>query len=207
MTDADRLQKLNPEYLVGAAMRRVRFGEGRGHKLAKAVGCSKGRTPRIVDATAGLGRDAFLLASLGCQVVLLERSPAVYALLQQTVESARTSPDLADVVARMRLVQGDARNLLPSLFADVVLVDPMHPSRKKTALVKEEMRLLRQLVGPDSDALELMRVALATAQERVVLKWARRAEHLEGLGVPSYQIVGKTTRYEVFLTRQASGTS
>jgi 16S rRNA (guanine1516-N2)-methyltransferase len=78
----------------------------------------------------------------------------------------------------------------------------MHPSRKKTALVKEEMRLLRQLVGPDLDALELMQVALATARERVVLKWPRRAEPLDGLGVPSHQIVGKTTRYDVFLTQQ-----
>jgi 16S rRNA (guanine1516-N2)-methyltransferase len=99
----------------------------------------------------------------------------------------------------MTLLQGDAKDLLPGLVADVVLVDPMHPARKKSSLVKKEMRLLRALVGADADALELMEIALRTARKRVVLKWPVHAAPLEGLPKPSHQIIGRTTRYDVFM--------
>ena len=46
---------------------------------------------------------------------------------------------------------------------------PHASTAEKQALVKKEMRLLRQLVGPDADAFDLMQVALACAQKRVVL--------------------------------------
>jgi 16S rRNA (guanine1516-N2)-methyltransferase len=134
-------------------------------------------------------------------VTLLERSPEVQALLADGIARAsQASPELAAIVARMTLRLGDARLLLPGLEADVVLVDPMHPPRGNTALVKKEMRLLRELVGTDPDALELMQAALASARKRVVLKWPMRAPPLAGLRQPSHQIVGKTTRYDVFMT-------
>jgi 16S rRNA (guanine1516-N2)-methyltransferase len=134
-------------------------------------------------------------------VTLLERSPEVQALLADGIARAsHASPEFAAIVARMTLRLGDARQLLPGLEADVVLVDPMHPPRGNTALVKKEMRLLRELVGTDPDALELMQAALASARKRVVLKWPMRAPPLAGLRQPSHQIVGKTTRYDVFMT-------
>jgi 16S rRNA (guanine1516-N2)-methyltransferase len=99
----------------------------------------------------------------------------------------------------MTLVHADAKDLLPGLRPDVVLVDPMHPPRRNNALVKKEMRLLRDLVGSDPDALELVRTALASARKRVVLKWPLRADALEGLPKPSHRIGGKTVRYDVFM--------
>jgi 16S rRNA (guanine1516-N2)-methyltransferase len=99
----------------------------------------------------------------------------------------------------MTLLLGDARDHLATLRPDVVLVDPMHPPRRKSALVKKEMRTLREVVGTDPDALELMQAALAAAQKRVVLKWPLRAEPLAGLRPPSHQILGKTLRYDVFM--------
>ena len=86
------------------------------------------------------------------------------------------------------------------MAAEVVLVDPMHPPRGSSALVKKEMRLLRALVGSDEDALDLMRAALAAASQRVVLKWPLRAAPMVNLPPPSHQIRGKTTRYHVFMT-------
>ena len=128
--------------------------------------------PTVVDATAGLGRDAFLLASVGAKVVMLERSAEVHALLEDALGRARAaSPALAEVVARMSLIHGDARDYLPKLQAEIVIVDPMHPPRQNSALVKKEMRLLAGIVGADEDAHELMRVALASARDHVVLKW------------------------------------
>ena len=188
------------DFVDGAVGYRFRAGSSRKHALARATGFGKGHIPTIVDATAGLGRDAFLLACSGAQVTLLERSPQVHDLLRNALaRAAAESPELAGVVARMTLVLGDARDLLPGLRADAVIVDPMHPPRTNTAIVKQEMRLLRELVGTDPDALELMRAALAADCKRVVLKWPLRAQPLEGLRKPSHSITGKTVRYDVFM--------
>lgn len=185
----------------GAVGHRFRFGGGRGQSLPKAAGFTKGQTPSLIDATAGLGRDAFLLASLGAEVTLIERSPVIHALLQDGMARAAAAGDeYAAIIARMTLIHGDAITLLPGLSAEVVLIDPMHPPRKNSALVKQEMRLLRQVVGHDPDALALMQVALTVATKRVVLKWPLRGDPLPGLRAPSHQIVGKSTRYDVFMT-------
>ncbi len=187
------------DFLGGAVGHRFRTQGGQGNDLARACGVSKGNLPSIIDATAGLGRDAFLLAGLGCEVTLIERSPAVHAALQAGLEAARQDEAAAPVVARMTLLSGDSIALLQTLVADVVLVDPMHPPRGNTALVKQEMRILRELVGADPDALDLMRAALKAARKRVVLKWPIKAAPLEGLKGASHRIVGKTTRYDVFV--------
>jgi 16S rRNA (guanine1516-N2)-methyltransferase len=75
----------------------------------------------------------------------------------------------------------------------------MHPPRKKTALAKNEMRLIRAIVGTDEDSVELMKIALTTASRRVVLKWPQRADPMVGIRPPSHQIVGKSTRHDVFM--------
>jgi 16S rRNA (guanine1516-N2)-methyltransferase len=189
------------DFVGGAVGHRLRFGGGRGQALPRAAGFARGETPRIVDATAGLGRDAFLLASLGAEVVLVERVPAVAALLADGLARARAAgPDYAAIVDRMRLVEGNAIELLAGLAPEVVLVDPMHPPRGNTALVKQEMRQLRELVGADPDALALLQAALAAASRRVVLKWPSHAAPLVGLRPPSHSIAGKSTRYDVFMT-------
>lgn len=191
---------LTIDLTTGATGYRLRQREGRGQALPKAIGMAKGATPSVVDATAGMGRDAFLLASLGAKVTLIERSPIVHAALADAMaRAAETSEELAEIIARMTLLHGDSRELLTGLSPEVVLVDPMHPSRGKSALVKKEMRVLRELVGDDPDQRELVETALKVARQRVVLKWPLRAAPLEGLRKPSHQILGKTTRYDVFM--------
>ncbi|WP_421952843.1 class I SAM-dependent methyltransferase [Pelagibacterium sp.] len=190
------------DFIGGAVGFRLRSGEGRGQPLPRACGMAKGALPSIVDATAGMGRDAFFLASLGAQVTLIERNPQVHAALDRAMTAARAhSEDLASIIARMTLLRGDSRELLQTLAPEVVLVDPMHPERTKSALVKKQMRDLREMVGADPDSHELMAAALAAATNRVVLKWPQRAAPIEGLRRPSHQISGKTTRYDVFVTR------
>ena len=191
------------DFAGGAVGYRFRRGGERGHPLVRAAGIRKDRLPSIVDATAGLGRDAFLLASAGATVILIERSAEVHALLKEALARASAeSPELAEVIARMTLVHGDAKDRLPELKPDVVIVDPMHPPRRNTALVKQEMRQLSAIVGADEDADELMKVALASARERVVLKWPLRAAPLLEAPKPSHQFTGRTVRYEVFVTAQ-----
>ena len=189
------------DFAGGAVGYRFRRGGERGHPLVRAAGIRKDRIPSIVDATAGLGRDAFLLASAGATVTLIERSAEVHALLKDALSrAAAESAELAEVVARMTLVHGDAKDELPDLKPDVVIVDPMHPARRNTARVKKEMRQLSAIVGADEDSDELMRIALASARDRVVLKWPLRARPLLATLKPSHQVAGKTVRYEVFLT-------
>lgn len=194
------------DFVGGAVGHRLRAGGGRGQSLPKAAGFTKGQTPSVIDATAGLGRDAFLLASLGAQVTLIERSPVVQALLRDAMARAAgdSDPVFAEIIGRMTLLCGDAITLLPALEADVVVIDPMHPPRKNSALVKQEMRLLRQVVGDDPDAEALVQIALTVAHKRVVVKWPNYAEPLPGLPPPSHQIIGKSTRYDVFMTRLGS---
>jgi 16S rRNA (guanine1516-N2)-methyltransferase len=180
------------DFVGGAVGHRFRSGEGRGQALPKAAGFTKGRTPKIVDA--------FLLASLGAEVTLIERSPDMHAHLADGIRRAlEAGGAYAEAAARMTLLYGDSRQLLKELSPEVVIVDPMHPPRHNTALVKKEMRVLRELVGSDPDQVELMEAALENATKRVVLKWPLRAEPMPGIRKPSHQIMGKNTRYDVFM--------
>lgn len=188
------------DFVGGPVGHRFRRGGGRSQALPKAVGLKGTDCLNIVDATAGLGRDAFLLASLGAKVTLIERNTKIHKLLQEAMKRAETENEKYEkVIARMTLLHGDAIKLLPVLEPDIILVDPMHPPRDKSALVKKEMRIIRELVGTDTDAERLMEVALSVAKKRVVLKWPQRAEPMPNLPKPSHQITGKSTRYDVFI--------
>ena len=200
MSQKAEASELVVDFVGGAVGHRFRSGEGRGQALAKAAGLTKGVTPDIVDATAGLGRDAFLLASLGAKVTLIERSERMHALLADGLaKAAAEGGQYAETVARMTLLHGDSSLLLPELKPQVVLVYPMHPPRGNSALVKKEMRQIREIVGTDPDSEKLMQVALEHAQNRVFLKWPLRAEPMAGIRKPSHQILGKSTRYDVFV--------
>ncbi|MDG1708604.1 MAG: class I SAM-dependent methyltransferase [Emcibacteraceae bacterium] len=191
---------LTCDFVGGAVGHRFRQGGGRGQALPKAIGLKGGSTPHVIDATAGLGRDAFLLASLGARVTLIERNDEMHRLLKEGMERAeKENNTYADIIGRMTLIHGDAKSIIPTIDADVVLVDPMHPPRNKSALVKKEMRQIREIVGTDPDAKELMEIALKYALKRVVLKWPLRADPMEGIQNPSHQITGKSTRYDVFI--------
>ena len=183
--------------------RRIKGG-GRGQMIAKAVGFKGDAAPSVLDCTAGLGGDAFVLASLGCEVSMLERVAEVRALLQDGLRQAtkRHEPVLDQILARMRLIEGDAHSHLASLksssYPDVVYLDPMFPERNKSALVKKEMRVFHQLVGDDADADELLPAALTVATKRVVVKRPRIAPALSGLK-PSHVLEGKRNRYDIYV--------
>lgn len=192
------------DFVEGALAHRRRFGGGRGQPLARAAGIRPGFLPTVFDATAGLGRDAFVLASLGCRVTLCERSPVLAALVSDALERARVHPDVADIAARMTLDWADARDRLAALPAprwpDVVYLDPMYPHDRSTALVKKDMRAVQRLVGPDVDSAALLQVALAYARRRVVVKRPGTAPPLQG-PAPSTCIRSPKTRYDVYVPR------
>lgn len=168
--------------------------------LARAMG-KKVRT--IIDATAGLGQDAFLLAAMGYEVLAIERSPAVATLLEDGMARAAKDPELQRALNdRLKLLVGDAKTILASgtVRADVVYIDPMFPpKRKASALAKKEMRALRALVGEDTDAAGLLAVARGCARNRVVIKRPLYAPPL--IPDPAFSQAGKLVRYDVYLRR------
>lgn len=198
MTDNSAPKPLTTQFSGGRfGYRAARFGQN--EPLLRAIGSSKSRPLHVVDATAGLGHDGFLLATSGAQVTMIERSPEMYAELQRALESAQADPDMAEIVKRMSLICGDSRVLLPTMAADVFYVDPMHPERKKSALVKEPMRQLRAIVGEDPDSGALIQTALDHSPGRVVVKWPAKAALPAGIAKPSYELGSRTTRYCVFI--------
>lgn len=154
---------------------------------------------RVVDATAGLGRDAFAAAAAGAEVLLFERQPVVAALLADGLERAREHPAAGPIVARMTLQRGDAAAALAGLEPppDAVLIDPMYPETGKAAAKNKAMRLFRELVGDDLDAGALLAAARAAARRRVVVKRPRRAPPLAG-ETPSGSVTGPTTRFDLY---------
>lgn len=188
------------DFLEGAAAHRRQFGGGSGQMIAKAVGVQPGVRPQVLDATAGLGRDAFVLATLGCEMQLIERQPLIAALLEDGLARAARDLEVAPIVARMQLHPGNAIDLMGAWQGEapqVIYLDPMFPHRDKSALVKKEMRLFRPLVGDDMDAPALLQAALALASHRVVVKRPRKAPIIEG-AKPSYSLEGKSSRYDIY---------
>ncbi|ABA57566.1 Protein of unknown function DUF548 [Nitrosococcus oceani ATCC 19707] len=208
---AQRLELHHPElgaplfvdFVKGAMGYRRRQGEGRKQPLARAIGLKGNVCPDVLDATAGLGRDAFVLAMLGCPVRLIEQSPVIGALLEDGLARARKTPETAPIIAQMTLMQANAVDWMGTLnaqdFPDVVYLDPMYPERTKSALVKKEMRLLRILAGKDENAPLLLEVALECARQRVVVKRPRPGVFLAGVK-PDFSIESKTTRFDIYLT-------
>lgn len=196
------------DFLSGTQAHRRRFGGGKGQMIARAVGIKAGVFPSILDLTAGLGADGFVLATLGARVHWLERSPVVFRLLEDGLRRAKqqleVEPDeeLAAILARLTLSEGDAITYLEALLAkgdrvDVIYLDPMFPERTKSADVKKEMQAFHQLVGRDEDADQLLARALEAVRYRVIVKRPRKAPALGGVA-PSHRIEGKTSRFDVY---------
>lgn len=169
--------------------------------LARAVGIKPGYRPNVLDATGGLGGDALVLAGLGCQVTMCERSPILAVLLEDALSRASQSSSPAALAAgRIRLLPVDARHHLaefPQAYASVYL-DPMYPSKEHSALNRLTMRTIRMLVGDDQDGGQLLALARQHAGERVAVKRPRSAPHL-GEAAPAHSIMMKNSRFDVYL--------
>ena len=193
---------LSTDLVHGNAGYRRLHGGGIHQPLARAAGLKSGFRPTIVDATAGLGVDGFILASLGCKVIMIERSPVLGALLDDGLQRAANHPETRDIAKQqLRLLIGNAREIITSLAERpaTIYLDPMYPHRNTSALNKIEMRIIRALVGDDLDAADLLETALDIATNRVVVKRPKGAPELIA-GRPSHIILMKNSRFDVYLT-------
>ena len=177
-------------------------GGGR-EQLLRACRVTRGRRSRVVDATGGLGTDAFVLANAGSEVTVLERHPLVFALLRDAHGRAADQTELRAAMARMRVVHCDARQwLVKAHGVDVIYLDPMFPRRRKSALVKQPMQMLKQLVDEEGGET-LLDAAVEAQPSRVVVKrplhgsepWSR---------APSFSLKGRSVRFDVYELSAAS---
>jgi len=189
------------DFLAGAAQYRRKHGGGRDQAVAKAVGLRGKHLPAVLDATAGLGGDSFVLACLGCQVQMVERSPVIFALLEDGIKRAMVDKEIGPLIRRrLKLTLGDSLKFLQTPQKngpEVIYLDPMYPHREKNALAKKEMRILRAIVGDDQDAHHLFRTALLSGTNRVVVKRPRLAPPLDNRE-PDLVLPGKSSRFDVY---------
>ncbi len=184
--------KLHVDFQAGSLLYREQHGGGIKQSLARAVGIKAKVRPTILDATAGLGIDSHLLAGFGCNVRMIERSPFLAALLEDALKRYGAS--------NPRLLYGEAITLIadPENRVDTIYFDPMYPHRKKSALNKQEMRIIRELVGDDDDADKVFLTAIQYAQKRVVVKRPKGAPLL-CKQKPSHVIKMKNSRFDVYM--------
>ena len=156
------------------------------------------KTRTVIDATAGFGRDSFLIAALGYEMTAIERQPVIAVLLEDGLRRAKQMrPSIV-----IKLLQGDARQLLPTFDnkPDAIYLDPMFPEKRKgSALAKKSARILRAFAGNDEDKDELFAIAVKTAGKRVVVKQPHYATPLGGKPDESFR--SKLVRYDIYLIK------
>lgn len=169
-------------------------------RAARIKGADPEKPLKVIDATAGLGEDSFLLAAAGFTCTLFERDPAIAALLRYAMEQGAEDPVLAPILSRLHLVEEDSIPALHEMgvtgdHPDVILLDPMFPARTKSALVKKKFQMLQQLEQPCEDEEELLQAALAARPRKLVIKRPAKGPYL-GSTKPDYSLSGKSVRYD-----------
>ncbi len=197
------LGRLQIDFVTGKLGYRLQHLREQKQLLAKAIGFKPHAKTSVLDLTAGLGNDGFVLAQLGYSVTLLERSAVIAALLKDGLYRALRYEKYSHI--DIQLIHIDAIIYLKQIiqseeFPHVIYLDPMYPHSNKSALVKKEMRFLREIVGHDTDTEILLPPAITCAQQRVVVKRPRLASYLGKLK-PQHSIYGKQLRFDVYTTR------
>lgn len=165
----------------------------------------KGADRRLtaVDATAGMGEDAFLLAAAGFYVRLQEYDPVIALLLRDALKRAAEIPELSDIAGRMELFEENSITALGQLeeAPDLILLDPMFPSRQKSARIKKKFQLLQQLEAPCSDEGALLEAAIAAKPHKIIIKRPLKGAFLADCR-PDYSIKSNVIRYDCLLLQK-----
>lgn len=177
----------------------LRRKDDKNQEILKAIGIKKDSNLKVLDTTAGLGRDSFILANFGCKITMLERNPIIFLLLQNAIENSKNNPEIAKITQNMTLINQNSIEYLKNLKEnfDVIYIDPMFPKTNKSRLVKKDMQIFREIVGDDLDSNKLLESALQQNVKRVVVKRMKKAEYLANKK-PNFEIVGNTTRFDVY---------
>lgn len=171
-----------------------------GEMLVKAARIKDRKDVTLLDATAGLGEDSFLLAASGIEVHLFEYDKIIFALLEDAHRRALEIPALRPAASRMHLHCENSIEAMKSgaVSADVIFLDPMFPERQKSALIKKKFQLLQKLESPCENGEELFYAALSSSPKRIIVKRPQKGKTLTDRK-PSYSLNGSAVRYDCYL--------
>ncbi|AOA57341.1 class I SAM-dependent methyltransferase [Acinetobacter larvae] len=201
--------KMQPDWFAERA--RLKRASLKSEMIARA--CQLAEQPKLLDATAGLGHDALLMAQLGAEVTLLERHPILFSLLEDNQQRALQDPFLCRAAERIQLQHVDAQDYMTQSLTlgqhyDVIYLDPMFPQRdqnqqaaKKQAQVKKQMQLLHLLLQGE-EGMDLGDALLPAAQQiatRVVVKRPRHAVFLANQAA-DHQWLGDACRFDAYFS-------
>lgn len=228
--DHEMVQPTIIDFMSNAFLHRVRRGVG-GETLIRGTGAKESERSgrRAIDATAGLGQDAALLAVAGFHVTMFERDPLLHAMLADALhrvhaiegrtpsaldklrENLNLLPVPADFVETVR----EARHAEVLSDVDLIYLDPMF---EEVALLgkadtKRDLSRLRKLhqasASPNSDETsaeahrEILAAAQAVAHRRVLVKRPLRAPCLVVEPRPHGQVEGKIARFDIYPGRSS----
>lgn len=227
LCDKEKNIAIHIDFISGDLAHRQKYGGGRGQSIAKAIGLKQGTPPpSVLDATAGLAKDAYVLACLGCSMTLVERSPIIVELIKDAIYRAEEDEHFQTILKKgFEVINQSSIDYLTELanketpedsypedsypdvvcpdviYPEVIYLDPMYPDKKKSASVKKNMQILQKLLGKDEDTQELLNAALKVAKKRVVVKRPKGANELSDVN-PTYQVSSKNTRYDVYIIQK-----
>ncbi len=178
--------------------------------LVRAVKIKGKEHLRVLDCTAGLGEDSFLLAAAGWDVVLCEYNECIFSLLEDTIQRALQSEEMKDIAGRMHCIKMDGKDCCDRIGGkkdlgnvgafqpDVIFLDPMFPEKTKNSLTNKKLQLFQKLESPCRTEEELFTAALSANASKVVVKRPVKGAYLAGK-TPGYSIGGKTIRYDCYV--------
>lgn len=169
-----------------------RAAQGKKSLLARALGY-KGGEYRIVDMTAGLGRDAATCAQIGMHVHAFERNPLIFALLDDAWHACNPA-----LQSRIKLTFGAATASCWQ-SVDAVLYDPMYPAEqsKKGAAPALELQRLREWIGTDDDVIDTFHQLREKPPLRLAVKRPPRGQHVT-LGNPQVEFSSGRVHWDVY---------
>ncbi len=173
---------------------------GKRELLIKAVSIGNRLPKMVLDATAGMGGDGFLLAAAGCTVTLCEQNRYMAALLEDGLRRAARDADMKKVCENIRLLPVDAKKYIQKVkeSPEIIYLDPMFPPRSKSARVKHELALLQKLVGhSEDDTARLFAASWARLPKKIVVKRPVKSPPLCSVR-PEYSLKGNTIRFDVY---------
>ncbi len=184
----------------GGKMKSRMLSSGHKNELIKALSIKNNLKIRILDTTSGFGKDSFILASKGAKVIMLEQNPLIFNITNNALQRAAKNSDIKYIVSNIHIYNIEASEFLESYCDepfDCIYLDPMFPKRNKNALVKKEMQMFHKLAYYGNNK-ELFQLAILKAKHKVVVKRMLHDEVLIPLK-PSYQILGKNIRFDVYV--------
>lgn len=178
--------RIAPDFVRGRNAARAREAALSAQPLARALGIARlrdtlGGEVTLLDATAGMGVDAWQAAALGATVTMIERHPIIHALLADALRRAHTadSERVRAIAQRVNCLRAEALEHLAAVAAKptehrpmVIYLDPMYPrpeGQRKRARSRKGIDALHALIPAGNDQ-ELLDAALAAARARVVVK-------------------------------------